>query len=571
MTDAQAVALAALGRRVEAHFGAPQDIEWALDAAGALWLTQARPITSLYPVPPSRDGALRAFVCASLAQGLTRPITPMGLAAFGVHRRHRGPAGRPPRAAHVRPGGTAARLRPGRRAGVRRRHRGTAQPDRSHHRDLRPEVHGGPHRGGAARTARRPRVRPRPARPAAGAAPDRARAGAVPRAAGDSPSRRLSRGGEPSRRTARRPRRRLPAVRAGRHRRRAAGAGDGGARVGPAGVPRQRPGLRCRLPHARGRAPAGRRRPGRRHDGRRAALAAEQRHHRDGPAALGAGAAGPLGSGLGRRPGRRRRTPRSPPGSTPAPCPRCCRTGSPSSCAATATAPSPRSTSACRAGREQPEHVLGALANYQRLDGSRRRTRCPVRRGRAGRAACRRGRRRPGPASLPVAGAGRRVRPRTRARAGRAARGTQGPPRPADRPRPGRAGRRRRRAGRARPPRRPRRRLLPRPVRRRRPRSAAPTCGRSSATGARSTRASCAAGTCRGCCSPTAPNPRPSPAPAPRTTARWSAPRPRPAPSPRRRASSSTRSARGWSRARSSSHRPPTPAGHRCSSPREGS
>ena len=84
ITDAQAVALSALGRRVEAHFGVPQDIEWALDDAGTIWLTQARPITSLYPVPPSRDGALRAFVCASLAQGLTRPITPMGLAAFGV-------------------------------------------------------------------------------------------------------------------------------------------------------------------------------------------------------------------------------------------------------------------------------------------------------------------------------------------------------------------------------------------------------------------------------------------------------------------------------------------------------
>ena len=84
ITDAQAVSLAALGRRVEAHFGVPQDIEWALDDAGTIWLTQARPITSLYPVPPSRDGALRAFVCASLAQGLTRPITPMGLAAFGV-------------------------------------------------------------------------------------------------------------------------------------------------------------------------------------------------------------------------------------------------------------------------------------------------------------------------------------------------------------------------------------------------------------------------------------------------------------------------------------------------------
>jgi pyruvate,water dikinase len=84
LTDAQALALVELGRRVEAHFGGPQDIEWAIDEAGRSWLTQARPITSLYPVPASRDGALRAFVCASLAQGLTRPITPMGLAAFGV-------------------------------------------------------------------------------------------------------------------------------------------------------------------------------------------------------------------------------------------------------------------------------------------------------------------------------------------------------------------------------------------------------------------------------------------------------------------------------------------------------
>ena len=55
------------------------------------------------------------------------------------------------------------------------------------------------------------------------------------------------------------------------------------------GVPAQRPGLRGRLPHARGRAPARRARPGRRHDGRGAARAAAQRHHRDGPAAVGAG------------------------------------------------------------------------------------------------------------------------------------------------------------------------------------------------------------------------------------------------------------------------------------------
>ena len=46
---------------------------------------------------------------------------------------------------------------------------------------------------------------------------------------------------------------------------------------------------------------------------------------------------------------------------------------------------------------------------------------------------------RAGPAALPVARAGRRVRPRPGAGAGRAARGAQGPPRPADRARPGRA------------------------------------------------------------------------------------------------------------------------------------
>ena len=84
LTDEQATALAELGRRVESHFGAPQDIEWALDADGRLWLTQARPITTLHPLPaPSGDG-LRVLFCASLAQGLTRPVTPMGLSGIRV-------------------------------------------------------------------------------------------------------------------------------------------------------------------------------------------------------------------------------------------------------------------------------------------------------------------------------------------------------------------------------------------------------------------------------------------------------------------------------------------------------
>jgi phosphohistidine swiveling domain-containing protein len=85
LTDAQLRELAELGRRVEELYGAPQDIEWAIDTNGQAWLTQARPITTLFPLPanaPPPEHGLRAYFCFSLAQGLERPITPMGVAAF---------------------------------------------------------------------------------------------------------------------------------------------------------------------------------------------------------------------------------------------------------------------------------------------------------------------------------------------------------------------------------------------------------------------------------------------------------------------------------------------------------
>jgi rifampicin phosphotransferase len=82
VTDDQVRALAKLGDRVESHYGAPQDTEWAIDADGTLWLTQARPITTLYPLPERKRDGLRVYFCFSVAQGLNRPITPMGLAGF---------------------------------------------------------------------------------------------------------------------------------------------------------------------------------------------------------------------------------------------------------------------------------------------------------------------------------------------------------------------------------------------------------------------------------------------------------------------------------------------------------
>jgi pyruvate,water dikinase len=46
ISNGQAAAIGALARQVEAHFGRPQDIEWALEG-GRIWLLQARPITTL--------------------------------------------------------------------------------------------------------------------------------------------------------------------------------------------------------------------------------------------------------------------------------------------------------------------------------------------------------------------------------------------------------------------------------------------------------------------------------------------------------------------------------------------
>lgn len=46
LSEAHVAALAQLCQRIEQHYGAPQDIEWAL-ADGKLWITQSRPITTL--------------------------------------------------------------------------------------------------------------------------------------------------------------------------------------------------------------------------------------------------------------------------------------------------------------------------------------------------------------------------------------------------------------------------------------------------------------------------------------------------------------------------------------------
>jgi len=78
LTDAQAVGLAQLGRRIEAHFGLPQDIEWCL-ADDGFSIVQSRPITNLFPIPAANDSGNHVYVSVGHQQMMTDPMKPLGL------------------------------------------------------------------------------------------------------------------------------------------------------------------------------------------------------------------------------------------------------------------------------------------------------------------------------------------------------------------------------------------------------------------------------------------------------------------------------------------------------------
>jgi rifampicin phosphotransferase len=78
LTDAQVVQLADLGRRIEAHFGSPQDIEWCLVDDG-FQIVQSRPITTLFPIPAAGDEENHVYVSVGHQQMMTDPMKPLGL------------------------------------------------------------------------------------------------------------------------------------------------------------------------------------------------------------------------------------------------------------------------------------------------------------------------------------------------------------------------------------------------------------------------------------------------------------------------------------------------------------
>jgi phosphoenolpyruvate synthase/pyruvate phosphate dikinase len=81
LTDAQIVRLEELGRRIEAHFGSPQDIEWCLDDDG-FHIVQSRPITTLFPIPAREDQENHVYVSTGHGQMMTDAMKPLGLSFF---------------------------------------------------------------------------------------------------------------------------------------------------------------------------------------------------------------------------------------------------------------------------------------------------------------------------------------------------------------------------------------------------------------------------------------------------------------------------------------------------------
>ncbi|MEU1396182.1 PEP/pyruvate-binding domain-containing protein [Micromonospora zamorensis] len=83
LTPAHLAELRATGERLQAHFGSPQDVEWAIDADDVLWLLQSRPITSLFPLPPRTGEPFpRVYLEFGHVQGMLQPVTPMGMSTL---------------------------------------------------------------------------------------------------------------------------------------------------------------------------------------------------------------------------------------------------------------------------------------------------------------------------------------------------------------------------------------------------------------------------------------------------------------------------------------------------------
>jgi phosphoenolpyruvate synthase/pyruvate phosphate dikinase len=97
LTDEQILQLEQLGRKIEAHFGSPQDIEWCLVddshqmSGQTFYIVQSRPITTLYPIPirPDHSGGPEAndqgnyvYISVGHQQMMIDAMKPLGLSLW---------------------------------------------------------------------------------------------------------------------------------------------------------------------------------------------------------------------------------------------------------------------------------------------------------------------------------------------------------------------------------------------------------------------------------------------------------------------------------------------------------
>jgi len=83
LMDEQILQLEKTGRRIEAYFGRPQDIEWCLDE-GKFYIVQSRPITTLYPLPEVKDGKNHVYMSFGHQQMMTDVMKPLGMSFFPI-------------------------------------------------------------------------------------------------------------------------------------------------------------------------------------------------------------------------------------------------------------------------------------------------------------------------------------------------------------------------------------------------------------------------------------------------------------------------------------------------------
>lgn len=75
LTPADLARLHETGVRVAAHYGTPQDIEWAI-ADGTLWILQSRPVTTPAPAPEP-EGELRIWDNSNIVESFSGVVSPL--------------------------------------------------------------------------------------------------------------------------------------------------------------------------------------------------------------------------------------------------------------------------------------------------------------------------------------------------------------------------------------------------------------------------------------------------------------------------------------------------------------